>query len=348
MIDLLDLKHANDTYGHQFGDFMLRETASLIQASVRKPDLVARYGGDEFVVLMVNTNLEQAQMVRDRIEQAFVERNRLQPDHKTMISISIGMRAADAGSIDDLVHDADMDMYAQKARQKRRILIQALVDGALEKIEQADKMAGSLCNVLYKKAPYYPAHARRVTHLALMVGRELDLPADQIETLALAALLHDIGKVSIPTEILQKTAPLTASEVQAMRHHPILGEEFFQGLEHLEPIRAIVRNHHERYDGDMTDTFPAYPDGMVGERIPLLARILKLAESIDCMLYDRPYRRGMPLEQVVELARAESGRSFDPRLVGVLLTRKNWSLNLGDPAAISRLLRFEETEAQAD
>ncbi len=170
MIDLCDFKRTNDTYGHLFGDYILKETAHLIEGNVRRPDVVIRYGGDEFVVLMVNTSAEQAELVRRRIEEAFIERNRLQTDTRTMINISLGLRLADADSIASLLHDVDMAMYAEKARQRRRNLITALIEGNAEKIEAADRVVSSLCNMLYRKAPYYHDHALRVTHLALRIG----------------------------------------------------------------------------------------------------------------------------------------------------------------------------------
>jgi diguanylate cyclase (GGDEF)-like protein/putative nucleotidyltransferase with HDIG domain len=341
MLDLCDFKYFNDTYGHQFGDYILRETASLLQANVRRPDIVVRYGGDEFVVLMVNTTNEQAQLVKSRIEHAFIERNRMQTDDRYVIKISIGLRSADARTIESLLYEADMEMYAHKAHQTRLQLIESLLQANTEKIEAADRIVGSLCNILYKKAPYYPEHARRVAHLALMLARRLGMEEREVETLALAALLHDVGKVSIPTEILQKIEPLTASELAAMRHHPALGEEFFQGLEHLEPLRPIIRSHHERYDGQMSGEFPGYPDGLCGERIPLSARILKLAESVECMLYGLPYQAGRPPEDVARRVREESGKSFDPRLVSVLLADRCWYQELGEPERISELLNLE-------
>ena len=341
MLDLCDFKHFNDTYGHQFGDYILRETASLLQAHVRRPDIVVRYGGDEFVVLMVNTSHEQALLVKNRIEQAFIERNRMQTDERALIKISIGLRSANARTIEGLLHAADMEMYAHKAHQTRLLLIEGLLSGSIEKIEAADRIVGSLCNILYKKAPYYPEHARRVAHIALTLALRLGMTGHDVENLALAALLHDVGKVSIPTEILQKTEPLDPAEIAALRHHPALGEEFFQGIEHLEPVRPIIRAHHERYDGQITGDFPGYPDGLCGERIPLAARILKLAESVDCMLFGLPYRPGSPPEIVAAVVREESGKSFDPRLVSLLLSDKNWHHDLGEADRISDMINLE-------
>lgn len=341
MIDLCDFKRTNDTYGHPFGDWVLRETGKILLANVRAHDVVVRYGGDEFVVLMANTNHEQAELVRRRIEQAFIERNHHQTDERMMISISLGLRSADANSIENLIYDADQAMYAQKARQKRVQLIHALLSGNLERVEASDRVVGSLCNMLWKKAPYYPQHARRVAHLSLRIGHVLGLPADELETLALAALLHDIGKASLPADILQKTEALSSAEIEALRHHPELGEQFFQGIEHLEPIRPLIRSHHERYDSDLTGPHPSYPDGLSGEWIPLGARILRLTEMADTMIEDRPYRKAPGVAEAEKVLKDQSGRALDPRLVGILLADADWHENIGDPSAIAELLKAE-------
>ncbi len=338
MIDLCDFKRTNDSYGHPFGDYILRETAGLIQANVRAHDVVVRFGGDEFVVLMANTNQEQATLVRQRIEQAFIERNQHQTDERMMISISLGLRSADAQSIDSLIADADQAMYAQKASQKRRALVRALLTDNLDRVETTDRVVGSLCNMLWRKAPYYPEHGRRVAHLAIKVGRALGLTGDDLETLALAGLLHDIGKASLPADILQKPDALTAAELEAMRHHPELGEQFFQGLDHLEPVRPLIRSHHERFDSEICEPYPSYPDGLAGEWIPLGARILRLAELADTMLSHRPYRPAPGIAAAEREINADRGRALDPRLVDILLADPAWHENLGDPTAIEDLL----------
>ena len=333
MIDLDGFKRINDTWGHQFGDYILRETANLIQGNVRRPDVVVRYGGDEFVVLMVNTNLDQARLVCDRIEGAFVERNRLQTDERMMISISVGLRSADANSLDGILFDADMAMYAQKSRQRRQQLVEALVAGSVERIEAVDTAWWAACATCStRRRPTTPITPGAWLTLALKLARRMGLSAYEVEILALAALLHDVGKVSLPTEILQKCAPLAPAEKEAMRHHPALGEEFFMGLDHMEPVRPLIRHHHERYDGVITGEFAAYPDGLVGEGIPLGARILKLAESVDSMLHDRPYRKARGLAEAKRILHDESGQSFDPRLVHIQLADSQWQEDLGAPA----------------
>lgn len=339
MIDLCDFKSTNDTYGHMFGDFILRESANLIKASVRRPDIVVRYGGDEFVVLMVNTGYEQAQMVRNRIEQSFVERNRMQSEDRMKIVISVGLRSANAITIGELIENADEAMYDHKASIKRRGLLTALIHDDLEKIENQHHVVSSLCSILNKKIPYYAEHARRVCHLCLILARGMELRREDAETLALAAMLHDVGKVSVPFELLNKKETLTQHEVMVMQKHPVVGEMFFEGIDYLEPIRPLIRHHHESWDGCDRGLSGGYPDQLEGDEIPLMARILCLAENADGMLGGRPYLPLVSLGEIEQYFNKQSGGVFDPQLTALLNEEKGWHHNLGRPSVILELLQ---------
>lgn len=345
MIDLCDFKKTNDTYGHVFGDHILRETASLIEANVREPDIVVRYGGDEFVVLMVNTNNDQARLVQSRIERAFVERNRTQSDERMMIDISAGLCSADSQTISTLLEDADRSMYYHKTERRKRQLTETLLGLPTGRPEIVDSVISTLLANLNRKEPFNEAHSRRVAYLCLLIARELGLKGRQIHTLVLAALLHDTGKASLPAEILQRAGPLTEAETKAVHGHTVMGGEFFQGIAHLEEARDIIRHHHERFDGVMTGEFPGYPLGLSGESIPLGARILKLADSVDAMLMGRPYRAARGLEEVLEIIRKESGASFDPALARILLHSDRWGYELGSKDALAKLYATVTKEA---
>lgn len=352
MIDLNEFKNTNDTYGHVFGDYILRETANLIQANVRRPDIVVRYGGDEFVVLMVNTSYDQAQLVRNRIERAFIERNRTQQEPKMQIMISIGLRSADAESINQLLHAADEAMYDHKASLKRRSLLEYLVRNDMDKIESSHHVVASLYNILLHKIPGYREHAKRVAHLSLLIGRRLGLTDEELTCLGLAAMLHDVGKVSLPGELLNKTVPLTEAELTALRNHPALGEMFFEGVDYLEPIRPIIRGHHESYDGKPDAYLASFPDQLQGEAIALPARILCLAENADGKLAGHTYHPRVGFEEAIEFIRNQAGRLFDPRLVRTLLSQTGWHVNLGDVDEIVNLMGdphdYEEEGAAAN
>lgn len=337
MLDLCDFKQVNDTYGHVFGDYILKETANLIRTNVRRPDIVVRYGGDEFVVLMVNTDQKHAKLVQNRIEQAILERNRLQDDEKMMIDISIGLRSADEHTIEDLLEDADRSMYGHKAERKRGQMVHALLGIGRQNADVIDKVVSSLLTNLDKREPFNQAHRCRVAHLALLLAKELSLDRPQIDWIVLAAVLHDVGKASLPSEILQRPGPLTDAEYRAVQGHPEIGEEFLQGLGHLDQVCLLIRHHHERFDGKTTGEFPGYPVGMAGEAIPLGARILKLADSFDAIISDRPYRVARSIDEGLEIVKRESGASFDPDLVKILLANRAEIERLGNKRFLAHL-----------
>lgn len=342
MIDLCDFKRTNDTYGHVFGDTILRETASILRANVREPDIVVRYGGDEFVVLMVNTGAEQARLVQSRVERAFIERNRAQTDEKMMIDISIGLRSADAESISTLLEDADRSMYAHKNERRKRQIVEALLELPAGRPDAAyqsaiDSVTSSFLANLSKKEPHYAAHAKRTAYLCLFIARQLGMKTPELHSLVLAALLHDVGKASLPTEILQRPGPLTESERKAVRTHPVLGSEFLQGIQHLEEARPMIKHHHERFDGETEGEHGGYPSGLARDAIPLGARILKLADCVDSMLAGRPYRAALPMDAVLQVVREESGGAFDPELAGLLLRDSRWQEGINSGGSLARL-----------
>lgn len=346
MIDLCDFKKVNDTYGHVFGDFVLRETANLIRSNVREPDVVVRYGGDEFVVLMVNTADEQGRLVKERIERAFIERNRAQDDEKLMIDISIGMRSADDKTIETLLEDADRAMYEQKAERKRDQMARMLLGVTPGRPETIDKVVTSLLSNLKTREPWYPEHSRRVAHVALLIARSLEMPADEVQTLVLGALLHDVGKASLPTEVLRRPGPLTPGEYKAVQGHALIGEEFLSGLPHLEPVRPLIRHHHERWDGQTTGPFPGYPHGLSREMIPRGARILKLADSFDAMVSGRPWAGARPLDEVLDEVQREAGASFDPALTTALASARDELARLDEADRLGAL--YHQVLEQAD
>lgn len=345
MIDLCDFKRINDTYGHVHGDEALRETAALIRHAVRQPDVVVRYGGDEFVVLLADTSYDHALRVQDRIERTFEERNRLIRNGAVRIEVSVGLSAADPATLHALLENADRAMYFQKTERAKRRAIEALMGLPSVPLHALDNVLLTLLAGLKKREPHYDRHSRHVAYLSLVASRGLGLSPSRIRALLLAAFLHDVGKVSLPGELLQRPGPLDAAEKQAMRIHPVIGEEFFQGVSFLEDARPIIRHHHERYDGRMDCEFPAYPKGLKGTDIPLEARILKLADSVDAMLSDRPYRPARPVEEVLRVVREESGASFDPRLADNLLTGQ-WHDRLDAPNALPELYSSVIREAE--
>ncbi|MCL4236418.1 MAG: HD domain-containing protein, partial [Deltaproteobacteria bacterium] len=167
----------------------------------------------------------------------------------------------------------------------------------------------SLVRTLEAKDPYTRFHSDRVTNLAMMVGREMGATQADLEVLRFAGLLHDIGKIGVSDAILQKKGSLTPEEFEAIKAHPIIGERILEPLGMLPDERAIIRHHHERWDGR------GYPDGLAGKDIPFLARVLTLADSYDAMTSDRVYRLGLSHDVALGEVVRYAGRQFDPNVV---------------------------------
>ncbi len=160
---------------------------------------------------------------------------------------------------------------------------------------------------------YTGEHSRRVTALATLLGQQLHLSAEDLEVLRLGTPLHDLGKIGIEDAILRKPGKLTAAEFEVMKTHTTKGAKLIEPAGFLAPALPIVRSHHERWDGD------GYPDGLKGEAIPRLARIVAVAEAFDAMAFDTPYRRGQPAEVAFAEIERHQGRQFDPEVVTAFL-----------------------------
>lgn len=178
--------------------------------------------------------------------------------------------------------------------------------------EQNDLLLGfvrSFVSTLDAKDPYTRGHSERVALIARRVGKEMGLPEDELRTIHLSGLLHDIGKIGVDDRILRKPGPLTDEEFEQVKKHPTVGYNILSGLKNLRHVLPGVRNHHENFDGS------GYPDKLVGEEIPLLARVLAVADGYDAMGSNRPYRNGMPVDKIDEIFRRGSSKQWDPRVI---------------------------------
>jgi HD-GYP domain-containing protein (c-di-GMP phosphodiesterase class II) len=164
----------------------------------------------------------------------------------------------------------------------------------------------SFVSTLDAKDPYTRGHSERVALIARRLGKEMGLPEDELRTIHLSGLLHDIGKIGVDDRILRKAGALTDEEFEQIKKHPTIGYNILSGLKNLRPVLPGVRNHHENYDGS------GYPDGLAGEEIPLLARVLAVADGYDAMGSDRPYRKGLPVERIDAVFHRGNGEQWDP------------------------------------
>ncbi len=299
MGDLNGLKLTNDIFGHEAGDDLLKRAAAVLKAGSRKGDIVVRWAGDEFVVLLPRTDAETAIAVLQDIKQ----RCRLQQDtNGFQLSISLGCatKISPEESIWLKLKEAEELMYGQKlleSRNYRRSIINTMQD------------------TMYAKSSETEAHAIRTKQQSLEIGRALGLSAKQLDDLALLAVLHDIGKVGIKEDILQREGDLTEAEWAEIRRHPEIGYRIAQNTPELSVVSEHILSHHERWDGQ------GYPRGLQGKDIPLLARIIAVVDAFDVMVSGSAYQPAMSLEQAIAEIRQNAGTQFDPAVVEAFLAK---------------------------
>lgn len=171
-----------------------------------------------------------------------------------------------------------------------------------------------IASAVEAKDPSTLGHSQRVARYAVMLAEGLGLMGEEVEDVRIAAILHDVGKIGIEARLLRKSGALTNEEFEIMKRHALLGFEMVRNAGKLQAIPPVVRSHHERYDGQ------GYPDGLAGDRIPLGARIVAVANALDAMTCELPYRHALPLKEVREIIRDEAGKQFDPEVVRIFLT----------------------------
>ncbi len=298
LCDVDNLKMINDFLGHDQGDEVLKRIAKAISDSVRASDVVARVGGDEFAVLLPRTDSRTAEQVAERILKA-VERER-ERSPELPLELSVGYATANDPSrtLEDLYREADDMMYRNK-----------LVRG----LSPRSSVVHVLKAALREKDFAAEGHIERVKRFSLLLGEALDLSRPELELLELLAEVHDIGKIGVPDEVLFKPGRLTPEEWEEVRKHPEIGYRIALSSPELAPVAELILQHHERWDGK------GYPQGLKGEGINLLSRIVAIADAFDAMTSDRPYRRALSWQEALEELKKGAGTQFDPKLVEVFL-----------------------------
>jgi diguanylate cyclase (GGDEF)-like protein len=317
LLDADHFKHVNDHFGHLVGDAVLVELAARLQSCLEPGEGLARWGGEEFALLLRGARsdteiAERAERLRSRVAGAPV----VAAGISLGLTISIGaIRAGgDVTDVDALVDAADRGLYAAKRGGRNRISLASHVGGSHAAQEpEAVSMARALAAAAGAREGVPKDHAGDVAALATSTAERLGLPVDVVLRCRLGGWLHDVGKVAIPTQILEKPGPLDAGEWEVMRTHPVIGEEIVHGVAALREAAAAVRHHHERYRGD------GYPDGLAGTAIPIEARIVAAADAFSAMTVDRVYSKARsPAGAAIELRRS-AGTHLDPAVVEALL-----------------------------
>lgn len=313
--DIDYFKHYNDLYGHQKGDEVLRKIGFILKSSVRSGDIVARYGGEEFAIILPHTSeadcLDVAERIRAEVEKSKFEGEENQPNGQITISLGVSTFPDKANNEIELVKSADDALYRAKFFNKNRVeTYYSVLEELKEDIEEEhiDLITSikTLISVINVKDRYTYGHIERVVMFAKLLGNKLGLTEEDKKTLKYGAYLHDIGKINISKDVLNKKMRLTDDEWEILKQHPANGVDLIKPVESLKQIIPLILHHHERYDGR------GYPSGIKGNAIPYLTKILTVVDSFDAMTSNRPYSNRKTYDEAIEELRRCAGTQFDP------------------------------------
>jgi diguanylate cyclase (GGDEF)-like protein/putative nucleotidyltransferase with HDIG domain len=318
LLDIDHFKRINDSYGHAAGDAVLVEVARRVAGSVRTSDVTARWGGEEFCVLLEGVDDDGAlreigEGVRLRVEAAPVIVEGLE----IAVTVSVGAARATAGLLgaDDLVDAADRALYAAKrrGRNQTRLYSEWLFEDFVAEDPEAVRIAEALALTASLREGTSSLHPMQVADLAMRTAEQLGSPSPVVLRCRLGGWLHDVGKVAIPDEILRKPGPLDDAEKSVMQRHPEIGAEIIQRVAGLKEAVRAVRHHHERWDGT------GYPEGLAGEDIPIEARIVAAADAYSAMTSDRTYRQALERADALRELEGLASSHLDPVVVPALV-----------------------------
>ena len=346
-LDLDYLKKINDTYGHMAGDIAIKAIADVMKKNARSIDIPARLGGEEFSILLPGIDSNGGMVAAERIRAA-IENEEVPQIGKITASIGVGTYPEHSMNIDELVEMTDQAMYRSKINGRNRVTIakqneeeswQEVAYGAFmdilnkrripvpeeltreltskldvvhENSRQAKESLYSIVDMISKS--YNPSISSGTTKskisLAIKLAKKLEISKEDIDRLKIAMLLYDIGNIMIPEEIFNKPSPLTPDEKQKIHEHPIIAaREILQPISSITDIIPIIENHHENWDGT------GYPNKKSGAQIPISSQIILLIDAYTAMSQDRPYRKAMSNEKIIDVITRESGKKWNEKVV---------------------------------
>jgi len=348
MMDIDHFKSINDTYGHPVGDTVLKAVAQLIRRDCRDVDIPVRYGGEEFLLVLPEVNQEGAVVVAERLRKTLQREIIFHDEVQLSITASIGVAAyPEDAEGHHLLELADKALYLSKRMGRNQVHtasdlifheLEKTVEPAKAEVKDADgetateavavpigesdneglvpevvEMVKAMAGALYAKSEYNKIHHLETAKFSEMVAKVLGLNQRQVEQIRVAGLLHDVGLLSVPEEIINKPGQVTPDELRILMQHPVMGAQMFRPIHALKEICDILENHHECWDGT------GYPRGLKGEDIPLAARIIAIVDAYHAMISDRPYRPAMSKDKAKRVLRNGAGTQFDPFLVDIFV-----------------------------
>ncbi|MGI6038722.1 MAG: HD domain-containing phosphohydrolase [Eubacteriales bacterium] len=293
--DIDGLRVINDAYGTQEGDYLILKTAQLLRNCLEGEYVIGHTGSGEFLILLPNTDSQAADLLTAKIKSSIESYNRCNTDSLYDISVSIGhsTKEVETQELQNVTAEADENM------RRRKMLNQNSSHSAI---------VSSIMATLYAKSQETEEHGQRLGRLSTMIGRAMGLSQTELDDLQLLSKLHDIGKVIVDNQILNKPEKLSREEWKIMRQHSEIGYRIAVSMPQLKHIAEYILYHHERWDGT------GYPEGLKGERIPIASRILSVADAFDAMTNDRVYRRAIPIEDAIKEIKHNAGTQFDPNI----------------------------------
>jgi diguanylate cyclase (GGDEF)-like protein len=354
LVDLDKFKEVNDNFGHMEGDLVLARVGRLLEQKCRQSNVVARYGGDEFVILMPETGVEQAQILAERL-RLWLATDPMLSEHRITGSFGVATFPLHGFSAEDIIRVADAGMYVSKKAGGDRVstsedsgpnqdlathrqVVSGYVEGFLQREhtgpEQVDELVSTLRKLSTgaekKNLPLLrdsiealsraaesrelnaPGHGEAVAQCCETIARALSLPTDEVHELGFTGRVHDVGKIFIPEQVLNREASLSEEDFRYLKMHPRIGAEILAAIPNSERMQKAVEAHHERVDGS------GYPAGWKGDEISLWARILAVADAYVNLISDRSLAPGKTSEQAITELEKLSGTKFDGMLVRVL------------------------------
>ncbi|MBV1756480.1 MAG: PAS domain S-box protein [Dethiosulfatibacter sp.] len=296
MCDINGLKMVNDSFGHNFGDELLKNAARTIRKACRDEDVIARIGGDEFVILLPNTTAGESVLIANHIKE--LASNEKVANIELSISYGYDTKTDDKKSMIETIANAENHMYRHKLH---------------ERSSMRSKTIDLIMNTLFEKSNRELLHSNRVSAICKAIATKMNLDKDVINQLGIAGLIHDIGKIGIDEKILNKDGMLTGDEKNAIEKHPEIGWRLLSSTDEFSELGQFVLTHHEKWDGS------GYPNGLKGETIPLEARVIVIADAYDAMTNERTYRKEMSKEEAIKELKRCSGTHFDPNIVDVFV-----------------------------
>jgi diguanylate cyclase (GGDEF)-like protein/PAS domain S-box-containing protein len=303
MVDVNGLKLTNDAFGHEAGDLLLKSVATVLKNECRTDDIISRVGGDEFVILLPKTSDDEAELIVKRIYKAIDQ----QKVDNVIVSVSIGWETKEntLENIKEVYAKAEDYMYRKKITESQSMRNQTI------KV---------IMHTLHETNSREKVHSERVSKLSRKIGEAMKMDDEMLKELEIAGLMHDIGKIAINNNILNKPGKLTQTEYDEIKKHPEISYHILKSADVYIKLAEYVLSHHERWDGK------GYPRGISGEDIPFVARIITVADAYEAMTANRPYKEPFTHEEAIMELKRCSGTQFDPDIVHIC-EKYCWMMN---------------------